>query len=126
MTRTSLNILTVGLAVVLGVGVGASAAAQEEALERTLFTNVHVFDGVNEQRILNANVLVEGDLIREVSTGAIRAEGATVIDGGGRTLMPGLIDAHWHVMFSEPTFPELMNSDNSWLTLLGARGLTTP
>jgi len=122
MRRTSQSAIVVGLAIVLGVGMGSSTAAQEEAPQRTLFTNVHVFDGVNEQRILNANVLVEGDLIREVSTGAIRAEGATVIDGGGRTLMPGLIDAHWHVMFSEPTFPELLNSDIGWLTLLGTRG----
>jgi len=87
-----------------------------------LFTNVQVFDGVNEKLIKNANVLVEGNLIKQVSTSAISAEGATVIDGKGRTLMPGLIDAHWHVMFSEPTFPELLNSDISWLTLLGARG----
>lgn len=67
---------------------------------RVLFTNVNVFDGVNEARIENANVLVEGKLIKTVSTEAIAADGATVIDGGGRTLMPGLIDAHWHTMMS--------------------------
>ena len=49
------------------------------------------------QRIENANVLIEGNLIKTVSTSPIDAGGATVIDGGGRTLMPGLIDAHVHL-----------------------------
>ena len=68
--------------------------AQEK---RTLFTNVHVFDGINGTRIENAQVLVEGKLIKTVSTTAINAPDATVIDGGGRTLMPGLMDAHVHL-----------------------------
>lgn len=114
--------LTCALAVVT-LAIGVPAQAQQSAPKpQTLFTNVHVFDGVNEKRAMNANVLVEGNLIKQVSTSRIDAPGATVIIGGGRTLMPGLIDVHWHVMFSEPTMPELLNSDVTWLTLLGARG----
>ena len=64
---------------------------------RTLFTNVHVFNGVNAERIENANVLIEGNLITSVTTDPINAAGATVIDGGGRALMPGLIDANVHL-----------------------------
>ncbi|WP_171171371.1 amidohydrolase family protein [Ruegeria sp. HKCCA0370] len=75
----------------------ASASFAQDSLPQTLFTNVHVFDGVNEERIENASVLIEGNLIKEVSTGAIDAPDATVIDGGGRTLMPGLIDSHVHL-----------------------------
>lgn len=75
----------------------ATAAFAQDTLPQTLFTNVHVFDGVNEARIENASVLVEGNLIKEVSTEAIDAPGATVVDGGGRTLMPGLIDSHVHL-----------------------------
>ena len=78
------------------------AASAQDAPSQTLFTNVHVFDGVNEARIENASVLVEGNLIKEVSTDAINAPDATVIDGGGRTLMPGLIDAHVHMSITEP------------------------
>ncbi len=78
----------------------ASMAAAQEEQPQTLFTNVHIFDGVNEARIENANVLVEGNLIKTVSTDAIDAPNATVIDGGGRTLMPGLIDGHAHVMIN--------------------------
>ena len=40
----------------------------------------------------DANVLVEGNLIKSISTDPIASDGAIVIDGGGRTLMPGLAD----------------------------------
>ncbi|CUK17385.1 putative chlorohydrolase/aminohydrolase [Ruegeria denitrificans] len=62
----------------------------------TLFTNVHIFDGINEERIENASVLVEGNIIKEISSDAIDAPDAVVIDGDGRTLMPGLVENHVH------------------------------
>jgi imidazolonepropionase-like amidohydrolase len=64
---------------------------------KTLFTNVQVFDGVTDGRSA-VDVLVQGNLIKQVGAG-IDAPGATVIDGGGRTLMPGLIEMHTHIMF---------------------------
>jgi imidazolonepropionase-like amidohydrolase len=82
-----------------------------EESSRILFKNVHVFDGVDEDRIENANVLIEGTLIRTVSTDPIEDEGATVIDGAGRTMMPGLIDAHWHVMYVGTPLEALVNGD---------------
>ncbi len=75
-----------------------AAIAQDEAPQQTLFTNVNVFDGFADELAMNTDVLVEGNHIIEVGQG-ITAEGATVIDGGGRTLMPGLIDMHTHVTF---------------------------
>ena len=101
MNRASIAVLA-GL--VVSLALTQSAAAQDEPA-RTLFTNIHIFDGVNEQRIENAHVLVEGNLIAEVSTEPIEADGATVIDGGGRTLMPGLIDGHAHVMINDDFGP---------------------
>ena len=47
-----------------------------------------------------ANVRIEGNLIAEVSTNALPADGATVIDGEGRMLIPGLIDGHNHIMLA--------------------------
>ena len=88
------------LTTLLIILVASVATAQEDPAPRTLITNVHVFDGVNEARIENANVLIEGNLITTVSTDPIEASGATVIDGGGGTLMPGLIDVHWHVTYA--------------------------
>ena len=78
---------------------------------RVLFTNVHVFDGKTENRIMNANVLVEGNMIKAVSTDPIEAGGATVIDGGGRTMIPGLIDAHWHTMYIGTPMEVVLNGD---------------
>jgi imidazolonepropionase-like amidohydrolase len=82
------------------------ATAQDEAPTQTLFTNVQIFDGVNEERMAG-NVLVEGNLIKQISDEAISTEGATVIDGGGRTLMPGLIENHAHLMLMGPTLPAM-------------------
>ncbi|MCP4386324.1 MAG: amidohydrolase family protein [Hyphomicrobiales bacterium] len=81
----------------LAVAAFGGPSLSQETQTQTLFTNVHVFDGVNEARIENANVLVEGNLIKAVSTDPIDAPDATIIDGGGRTLMPGLIDSHVHL-----------------------------
>src|SRR5215208_5486452 len=46
-------------------------------------------------------LLIEGETVRETSDKTIKSAGADVIDCGGRTLMPGLIDSHVHVMLSE-------------------------
>ncbi|MEM6933122.1 MAG: amidohydrolase family protein [Pseudomonadota bacterium] len=95
------------------LALSASAVSADEELSQTLFTNVHVFDGVNEKRIENARVLVEGNLIKTISTEAIDAPRATIIDGGGRTLMPGFIDNHVHLMLPGPTLPA-MEANSTW------------
>jgi imidazolonepropionase-like amidohydrolase len=107
---------------ILAIAVSVPAFAQQSAPKpQTLFTNVNVFDGVNEKRIMNANVLVEGNLIKEVSTAKIDAPGATVIDGGGRTLMPGLIDAHWHTMFNFWPISKIMGVNFGALSIAAAK-----
>jgi imidazolonepropionase-like amidohydrolase len=63
-------------------------------------------------------LVVEGDTIREVSSGPIKLADASVIDCGGRTLMPGLIDSHVHVVLSEVA---LRNLESVPLTLMTAR-----
>jgi imidazolonepropionase-like amidohydrolase len=78
-----------------------AGALAQDAPARTLFTNVNVFDGF-DQYLTNQSVLVEGNHIVEVSAGSISADGATVIDGGGRTMTPGIIDMHQHVMLNAP------------------------
>ncbi|AXI55117.1 amidohydrolase [Sulfitobacter sp. JL08] len=84
-------------ALAAAITLSASFAFAQDTPAQTLFTNVNVFDGVNESLMENANVLVEGNLIKAVSTDAIDAPDAKVIDGGGRTLMPGLIESHVHL-----------------------------
>ena len=62
-----------------------------------LFRNGRLFDGVGPEARDGVEVLVEGTRIKEVSDRPIRSTSAAAIDLGGRTLMPGLIDAHWHI-----------------------------
>ena len=70
--------MTIIMKIVCGLLVAASlglplAVTAQDLPKRVLLTNVHVFDGVNEDRIESASVLVEGNLIRAVSTEAIEA-----------------------------------------------------
>jgi imidazolonepropionase-like amidohydrolase len=87
------------LALIVAVGLGAPAAAQDRS-PGTLFTSVRVWDGTSDGLQDGMSVLVMNNLITAVSDGPIATpRGAVVIDGGGRVLMPGLIDMHTHVMF---------------------------
>ncbi len=59
------------------------------------FTHVRVFDG--ERVLVDQDVLVDGTTIVAVGSNLGVPAGATVVDGTGKTLLPGLIDAHVHV-----------------------------
>jgi imidazolonepropionase-like amidohydrolase len=108
----------------------ADAAAPSAA---TLFQNVRVFDGRRAALSVPSNVLVKRNVIERVSAEPIAAEaGMTIVDGGGRTLMPGLIDNHWHAFLVRPTpaqamgdltFNTLAAGDEATDTLM--RGFTT-
>lgn len=73
--------------------------AQQEDPIPILFINVNVFDGETPELIKDANVLVTGNMITEVSAEPLVVANARVIDGGGRTLMPGLIESHAHLNY---------------------------
>ncbi len=61
----------------------------------TLFTHVMIFDGTGSSRF-SGEVRVEGDSITAVGQDLSR-NGATIIDGQGATLMPGMVEAHAHL-----------------------------
>src|SRR3989454_10449 len=73
-----------------------------------LITNARILDGTGKEPFAGA-VRVEANRITEVTPGAAPppARGATVIDGGGTTLMPGLIESHAHLGFADMTSQEL-------------------
>jgi imidazolonepropionase-like amidohydrolase len=108
-----------------------SAKAQPAA--GVLFQNVRIFDGKSDALSPPSNVLVRDNKIEKVSTAAIVADGADRIDGGGRVLMPGLIDAHWHAMLARSSPVEAITGDVGYLNLVAAaeatatlmRGFTT-
>lgn len=64
----------------------------------TLLTNARIVDGTADEPSAPMHVLIENDRIREVSESRITSGQARVIDLNGKTLMPGLIDCHVHVI----------------------------
>jgi imidazolonepropionase-like amidohydrolase len=69
----------------------------------TVFRGVRVFDGESERLSEPSDVTVSGNVISSIAPASGERsddDGATVIDGGGRVLMPGLIDVHAHLAFA--------------------------
>ena len=128
-------------AILLGVcAVAARVTAQTPAAtappDVTVFQNVRVFDGKTGTLSAPRHVLVRGNTIERISADPIavdRRATTTLIDGRGRTLMPGLIDAHWHAMLAAPSLEVTKAADAGYLNLLAAqearntlmRGFTT-
>ena len=81
--------------------------------QSVLINRVLIFDGINE-KVIKGNILVEEGHIQKISELPISAEGATVIDGKGKFLMPGLIDAHWHSYMSCNTMMDLLVADDAY------------
>src|SRR4030081_2342321 len=134
---TSMHFRCLVLAVSVCALIFSTSAAQAQQIDGaiTLFNNVRVFDGRGPSLSEPTNMLVRGNLIERISGTPIaidRSVTATIIDGGGRTLMPGLIDAHWHAMLARPTpaqalgdvgFNNLVAGEEATATLM--RGFTT-
>ena len=66
-----------------------------------LFNNCRIFDGAEAGLGEGMAVLVEAGRIKEISERPISASGARMIEAAGRTLMPGLIDAHYHALLAD-------------------------
>ncbi len=92
---------------------GAIASAQNTAPQSVIvFTNVRVFDGKSALLSAPANVLVRGNKIEKISTQPIptdRRGDTVIIDGAGKTLMPGLIDNHIHLFMAGSSEKEMMD-----------------
>lgn len=106
------------------VAPGSEAPAPHVNNTVTLFQNVRIFDGKGTALSAPSNVLVRGNIIERVSASPITVDtnsNAIVVAGGGRVLMPGLIDAHWHAFMAATPQMVVMTADPSYLQLLAAR-----
>lgn len=108
------SLLTVVLLAVIGWTAQSGYAQNQSAAPTTsiLLENVRIFNGTAEQLSAPSNVLVVNDKIETISTAAIAAPSGselTRIAGGGRVLMPGLIDNHVHIPLSASTREDLEN-----------------
>ena len=89
----------------------------------TLLVNAHLFDGITPELREGAQILIEGERIKEVSDKPIRAANARRIDLGGRTLMPGLIDAHFHAIAADSNIAKLESMPRSLVAQYSRRFL---
>jgi imidazolonepropionase-like amidohydrolase len=114
----------------------SASPAQDSKPGAVLFEDVRIFDGKSAGLSGPTNVLIRGNKIEKISTAPIpidRTSNTRIINGGGRTLMPGLIDMHWHTMFVRPAHNEVLVWDTGYLNLAAGaeatdtlmRGFTT-
>jgi imidazolonepropionase-like amidohydrolase len=105
---------------VLGCAITCAARAQVPQPTAVIIENVRIFNGTADRLSVPSNVLVVGNVIKAISTVPVSApQGTSVtrIQGGGRTLMPGLIDNHVHITMSASSQRDLIDSNVSIETL---------
>jgi imidazolonepropionase-like amidohydrolase len=115
-SRKTLQLFFVSLILFLSA---TTVQAQDEK-ETTLFTDVKVFNGTDEE-LSNVDVLVEGNMIKQVSAEIKAPKGTKIIDGGGRVLMPGMIEAHGHVTYASALPQMLLSQDVNEQAIHSAR-----
>lgn len=81
----------------VAVSAPATPAPIDEGVPQTLITNVRVWDGTSEELSGSTNVLIVDNLIHSIGPDVSGGDDVTILDGGGRTLMPGLISSHVHL-----------------------------
>ncbi|TXL79645.1 amidohydrolase family protein [Vineibacter terrae] len=112
-----------GTATAVGVAAlgarGSLARIPDAPRSPIAFTNLRLFDGKSDALRGGLRVVVDGSKIRAVEpVEKPLAAGVQVVDCGGRTLMPGLIDAHWHSMMASVSLNVLLTADVGYLNLL--------
>ena len=105
---------------ILGWVTAQAVYAQDSQISGVIIEDVRIFDGKSDRLSPPSHVLVVGNSIKAISSTPIADVGMTVqrIRGGGRTLMPGLIDNHWHTMLARPTPALSLEGDVGYLNFL--------
>lgn len=105
----------------LGAVVGRSTIASAQGSSAVIFQNVRIFDGIGNALSIPSNVLIKGNIISSITTAKLSQPGAVTIEGSGRTLMPGLIDAHAHMAMSTVPIGLMMTADGNYTMLRQAK-----
>ena len=85
-----------------------------------LINNVQVFNG-KDNKLTKANILIKDNLISSISSVSIPVDNdlqTQIIDGQGKFLIPGLIDAHSHIMFESIPMAKAMTSEYAYLAIV--------
>src|SRR5262245_8764222 len=116
----------------LGLMLIAHPSAQQTPASAIVIRGVTLIDRTGRPALANANVLVEGARITQVSTQPVTAPaGSQVIEGRGKFLIPGLIDVHVHLngggnrASTQPMTPQQEKTGTSALHSFLYAGVTT-
>jgi len=124
------------------VGAGASLASLGLFSSRVraagptppvVFSDFMLFDGKSNALRGGLSLLVDGNRVKLAPGNPNPPDGAQLIRCGGRVIMPGLIDAHWHAMFAALPIQVLISADIGYIFLAASneaertlmRGFTT-
>jgi imidazolonepropionase-like amidohydrolase len=104
-----------------GFGLAPKRARAQDPRRPILLTNLRLFDGLDLRLREGVDVLVEGGRIAALPPRGQGPAEAERIDCGGRAVLPGLIDAHWHATLAAAPGLVALTADIGYVHLLAAR-----
>ena len=114
-----------GTAAVLGMFAGFGLAPDELRAQTgarpLLLTNLRLFDGETLSMREGVDILIEGDRIAALPPAGHGPSDARRIDCGGRAVIPGLIDAHWHATLAGVSQLAALTQDIGFVHLMAGR-----
>lgn len=102
----------------IGISTGFSQKADSGKI---LIKNAVIFDGKNEALSKGMSLLVEGNKITKIEKTITAPAGAEVIDANGKTLIPGLSDAHTHIVWNDNIEYLIYSAPEGYMGGLAAR-----
>lgn len=119
--RAMLGGMASALGMFAGFGLAPRDARGRNARRPLLLTNLRCFDGVTLEMQEGRDILIEGGRIAARPPAGQGPEDAERIDCGGRAVIPGLIDAHWHSTLVAVTQMQAMTADIGFVHLMAGR-----
>lgn len=117
------NLKKLSLVVLLIITISFTANSQK--LEPiTLITHVNIFDGENEELQQDMDILIVDNIIKQISSERLsvtQTDNVTIIDGQGKTLIPGLSDAHTHIVWNDNIEYLIYSAPEGYMGVLAAR-----
>ncbi len=114
-----------GSAAVLGLFAGFGLAPRPTRAQTPgrplLLTNLRYFDGIEPAMLEGRDILIEGGRISALPAAGTGPDDAEVIDCGGRAVIPGLIDAHWHSTLVAVSMVAAATQDIGFIHLMAGR-----
>lgn len=104
------------------IATAAPGAVLAQNIAPIVIRDAAIFDGASPDLITGSDVLVEDGMISAIAPDIEVPEGAQIIDAAGRTMIPGLIDVHWHTSYAYAAQSTIATGDVLEVAIRGAIG----